>query len=194
MNLARYYSDGTNLLEVADVHGGDGGVPDGQKYIDFGWAQAEQNARGLWECLLLSGADVSDFAYETRTDEGREAGFWEFARRGSVEEVVEAVRQLRQEYDEACDAAIREMAQTGAEAAVDEGVRRMEAEEELASLRREIESLDDRLCDIVVDVHRAITVDAHPERSLRRIKARLEGAIDLIRPLSADAGQGDGDE
>lgn len=72
------------------------------RHIDLGWAQANQNARGLWECLLLSGADVSDFAYETRTEEGREAGFREFAIRGSVQEVVDAVRELRADYDEAC--------------------------------------------------------------------------------------------
>lgn len=71
--------------------------------VDLGWVQAEQNARGLWECLLLSGADVSDFAYETRTEDGREKGFWEFAARGSVEEVVDAVRQLRKDYDDACE-------------------------------------------------------------------------------------------
>lgn len=56
--------------------------------------------RALWECLLLSGVDVSDYAYETRTEEGREAGFREFERRGTGAEVVEAVRQLRTDYDE----------------------------------------------------------------------------------------------
>lgn len=55
--------------------------------------------RALWECLLLSGADVSDYAYETRTEEGREAGFREFERRGTGAEVVEAVRQLRNDYE-----------------------------------------------------------------------------------------------
>lgn len=55
----------------------------------------------LWEILLLCGADVSEYGYETRTEAGREACFQEWFRRGSASEVVEAVRQLRSDYDEA---------------------------------------------------------------------------------------------
>jgi hypothetical protein len=58
-------------------------------------------ARALWECLLLSGADVSDHTYETRTEEGREAGFRDWLRRGSAAGVVDSVRQLREDSDDA---------------------------------------------------------------------------------------------
>lgn len=59
----------------------------------------------LWDCLLASGADVSDYAYETRTREGRSAGFEAFKRRGTVAEVVQSVQELRNDYDEACEEA-----------------------------------------------------------------------------------------
>lgn len=60
--------------------------------------------RALWECLQLSGADVSEYAHETNTPEGREAGYQQWMRSGSVAEVVEAVRQLRADYDELAEA------------------------------------------------------------------------------------------
>lgn len=59
--------------------------------------------RDLWEILLLSGADVSIYATETRTEAGREAGFREWYRHGSCADVVEAVRELRESYDDACE-------------------------------------------------------------------------------------------
>lgn len=49
----------------------------------------------LWDILLTSGADVSEYAHETRTRAGRSAGFEEFKRRGSTAEVVAAVEELR---------------------------------------------------------------------------------------------------
>ena len=61
-------------------------------------------ARGLWDCLMYSGADVSDYASETRTGEGRDAGFDQWERmRDSAEmaaEALDAVRELRDSYDE----------------------------------------------------------------------------------------------
>ena len=65
-------------------------------------SQSYTPEEALWECLLFSGADVSDFAYETVTAEGRADGLREFCRRGSTVEVVDAVRKLRQDYDLAC--------------------------------------------------------------------------------------------
>jgi hypothetical protein len=47
---------------------------------------------------------VSEYAHETNTPEGREAGYQQWMRSGSVAEVVEAVRQLRADYDELAEA------------------------------------------------------------------------------------------
>lgn len=78
-------------------------------------------SRALWECLMLSGADVSDYAHETQSVKGRHFGAREFAKHGSPGEVVEAVRDLRESYDEALaeiklDTALRD----AAEAVVDD--------------------------------------------------------------------------
>lgn len=61
-------------------------------------------ARGLWDCLLAAGADISDYAYETVTAEGREAGFKQWVRMRTVAEMagetLEAVNGLREAYEE----------------------------------------------------------------------------------------------
>lgn len=62
---------------------------------------AEVATEALWECYLLSGADVSEYGYETRTPEGRRACYEEWLRRGTTTEVVAAVRELREEHDRA---------------------------------------------------------------------------------------------
>lgn len=60
-------------------------------------------ARGLWDCLLIAGADISDYAEETRTEAGRDAGFAQWARmrtfRDMAGETLEAVTMLREEAD-----------------------------------------------------------------------------------------------
>lgn len=61
-------------------------------------SEPRTGVEALWEILLLSGADVSEYAYETRTAEGRRTGYLEWLRRGSFDEVVEAVRGLREDY------------------------------------------------------------------------------------------------
>lgn len=59
------------------------------------------STQALWECFLLSGADPSQYAIETRTERGRAAGLLAFARDPKHREMaVEAVRQLRADYDE----------------------------------------------------------------------------------------------
>lgn len=61
-------------------------------------------ARGLWDCLCMTGADVSDYAYETVTPEGRNAGFEQWMRMRTsadlADEVVEAVTELRHSHNE----------------------------------------------------------------------------------------------
>lgn len=77
-------------------------MPDPQPMGQSGATWGPDTAvRALWECLLLSGADVSDYAYETRTAEGREVGFQGWMRHGTAAEVVAAVADLRRDYDDA---------------------------------------------------------------------------------------------
>jgi hypothetical protein len=68
--------------------------------------------RGLWDCLVASGADVSDYCRGGPTDpfwtgtpaESLDTGFEQWTRMRSasrmVAETVDAVQQLRADYDE----------------------------------------------------------------------------------------------
>jgi len=69
-----------------------------------GVGQSETSAvEALWECYLLSGADPSPYTTETRTERGRAAGLLAFSRDPDhCEHAIQAVRDLRGDYDEAC--------------------------------------------------------------------------------------------